>query len=220
MSEAKTMTIKTSWDEVTLGEYLKISAVEVDNKLAELGTKKTIKFVAILSNKSEAEINDMSYEMFVTLCDKVSFLHLEEPKRSTGKPFKIKGKDYIFVRDFSKLTTGEMVSIEQAIKDSSKSKKAFLSEILAILIRPCTSVKDEETGKTENVIEKFTTKNLKYRERLFIKELKVPDFLSRIEAFMTGANRSKMITSLSSVRATKLKELTERLSKELRKKSL
>ncbi len=201
---SETMKIKTSWDEVTLGEYLRISKVETTKTLRKLNLKKTLKLTAILSNRTETQVEAMSNEMFATFIQKISFLHSDPPVRKDA-PFKIKGKNYIFTPDNNALSAGEMISIEEYIKDAVELKKNFLPDLLAVLIRPCVSKKNKESGKMEHIIEPFATKNLEYRKNLFLRELKVPDFIHRIAAFTSGAKRSRLITSLSSVRITDLK---------------
>lgn len=213
------MTIKTSWAEVNLGEYLKLGRVLKDESLEKSSIKKSLKIVAILSNKSERQINKMSFEMSATLIEKISFVFNQLPKPRPNKPFKIKGKNYMFHPNYDSLTAGEMVSIETIITDSADNKKNFLPEILAVLIRPCYSKRNKEQGKLEHIIEVFETENLEFREALFMKELLVPCFLSRIESFMTGAKLSQIIMSLSSVRRDQLKSQTKELEKLLGRKS-
>jgi len=228
---SETMIIKTSWDEVNLDEYLKICKVEVNQKLKNLGVKKSLKMAAIISNKTEKDIGQMNHDMFAILLEKVSFIFNTDPNPATRKPFKIKNKDYIFHPNFDKLTAGEMVSIETIIKDALKEERTFLPEILAVLIRPAITVKNEEAGTEIHGIEPFYVEGivkvrgravniLEYRKGLFMKHLLVPHFLSRITAFMDGANRSKIIMNLSAVRKNQLALKAKELNLLLEDKSL
>lgn len=202
--------IKTSWEEVTLGEFLKISKVEMNKNLKKSAVKKSLKLAAIISNKTEKEIGQMSQEMFLTILEKISFLYNTDLPKGNDKPFNIDGHSYIFHPNFDKLSAGEMVSIEQLITEASDSKRNFLPDILSVLIRPCTTKKRIFSKKPEYIIEPFDAENLEFRKNLFLKELLVPNFLTRVEAFTNGAKRFNLITSLSSVRRNQLKnQLTE-----------
>ncbi len=161
----------------------------------------------------------MDNKMFITLMKKVAFLTNSSPRVKKNLPFKIGDTSYIFHPNFNSLTAGEMISVETVITDALKEKRAFLPELLAILIRPCISDKDKEQGRRVHKIEPFDVDNLEFRQGLFMKELKVPDFITRVEAFMTGAKRSQIITSLSSVRKNQLETQESALRKLLRKRS-
>lgn len=224
------MTIKTSWDEVNLEEYLEICKIELDKKFKNSAVSKSLAFAAVLSNKSEKEIGQMNREMFLTILEKISFVVADDPTPATRKPFKIGKVNYIFHPEFNRLTAGEMVSIETIIKDATKEERTFLPEILAILIRPAIKVKSKEGGTQSDYIAPFDVDEmvevkgrsvniLEYRRRLFMKELLVPHFLTRLTAFMDGANRSKIITSLSSVRKNHLAKRLENAAKDLEKKN-
>lgn len=198
-----TVKIKTSWDEVTLEEYMKISEIELDEELKINPISKSLKFISILSDKNENEIFEMDQVMFSELLEKISFIMISEPVKRDGI-FKINGVDYMFHPDFDKLTTGEIISIQTICNDAVKEDRSFLPEILSMLIRPCSKRFDEERKEDIFEIEKFKLENLEHRRKLFLKELKVPYFVKHLDAFMDGANRSKIISNLSSVRKNHL----------------
>ena len=200
-----TLLIKTSWDEINLADFIKISELEYNKKFERLNLTRSIKMIAALSNKSEKEIFKFSQEMYAPLLEKIAFVFNDTPKDLSRKPFDVGGKKYMFVEDFGVLTAGEMISVEQLLMDAADNEKAFLPELLAILVRPAIEYKGE-TGKKKYKPEDFETDNLADRKALFMRELMVPYFVNRITAFMNGTETLGEITSPFSVRITQIRK--------------
>jgi len=207
--DMSTIKIKTSWDEVTLGEYMAISKTEFKEELENRNIKKAVELITALSDKEEEEILDFDQAMFGELLKKISFI-TTDPKDESDGLIKIGGTDYMFHKDFSVLTTGEALSIEQLLMDAVETKESFLPDLLAILVRPAVKAKNKETGKFEYKLEKLIPENLPARKELFLKELTVPKFLLKLTAFMNGAKESGLISRLSSVRIDEIKRRLER----------
>jgi len=202
---SKTLLIKTSWNEVTLSEYMKVSELEYDEKLKKFNLTRSIKMIAALSNKSEKELLTYDNKMFGTLFEKIGFIFNEDIKDLSKKPFDVNGKKYMFVENFNNLTTGEMISVEQLLLDAGDSGESFLPDLLAILIRPAIEYKTE-SGKKAFKAEDFDTKKLKDRRALFLSKLFVPYFVNRITAFTFGTGTQGDNLNPSSVRINQLRK--------------
>lgn len=205
MGSKDTILIKTSWDEVNLDEFIQISNIDHDKELRNSNLLRSIKQIAVLSNKTEKELLTYSNEMFAPLLQKIGFIFNETPKDLSKKPFDVNGVKYMFVEEFNNLSTGEMVSVEQLLLDSAENSKPFLADLLPILIRPAIKYKNE-FGKMAYKIEEFDADKLKDRKALFLRKLYVPYFVNRITAFIVGTDQPEEISSLYSVRINQLKK--------------
>jgi hypothetical protein len=204
-----TIKIKTSWDEVTLSEFLAIAEIKNDEELKEANILRATKMIAALSNKSEKEVLSYSRDMFATLLPKITFIFNQDAKDLSGKPFLVGGVKYMFIKDFNNLSTGEMVSVETLLSQASKDQKSYLPGLLAILIRPAIEYKTE-TGKKRFKVKEFDAEDLAEREELFLRELKVPYFADRISAFMLGTKTLNEITNPFSVSTNQIKKEIEK----------
>lgn len=158
--EDTTKYIKTSWEEVTLAEFIELGKIEANLELEGLFLSKRVKQMVVISNISEDELLNMSAEAFNELVDLSKFLDTEA--EGNFDEFEIDGVTYAYVNP-SKMTAGEVISIETIVKQGVDNKVNSLSKQLAIMIRP----KGEE----------FDVAKIEERSKLFEERLTVPNFI-------------------------------------------
>lgn len=164
--------IKTKWSEVNIKEWIQIGEVESNLELNGLNIAKRIKIAAILSNRTEQEISEMSGEMWGKIAGAVSFVE-KAPRKNKKKEILINGTRYIFHPNPNHLTAGEMASVEQMLVDQQNGGETATAGILSILVRPAIEVENKEFNRTDINIEPFTIDNLEERKNLFLDHLTV-----------------------------------------------
>jgi hypothetical protein len=164
--------IKTKWSEVTVSEWVQIGQVESEIELNGLNIAKRIKVAAILSNKNEQEIGEMSGANWGKIVEATAFVE-KPPRKKKITTIDINGTSYIFHPDPQQMTAGEQASIEQMLVDQKNGGDVATAGILSILIRPAVKVFNEEFNREDITIEKFDTANLDERKQLFLNNLTV-----------------------------------------------
>jgi hypothetical protein len=184
--EKETIKIKNSWDEVTLGEFLRISDIDQDPELAKTVVKKSIKLIDVISDMEYGELLDLEMAVMEPLIEIASFLHTE-PQASKEKTFKIDGVEYMMHPNLNKLNNGESISLESMLMQAEERKSDIVPDILAILIRPAIRRVDPEfPDKTILEIEKFDENKIAMRRELFLEKLTVPFFITALTSFSNG----------------------------------
>jgi len=181
--------LKNAWAEVTLGEYMDINNVLEDKELKNRPLKQNVMMAAILSGKTVAEIEDIDHAGFTQVLNSLEFMDTV-PLVSAEPTFLVKGDRYIFHPDFSKLTTGEMISIETVLGDAEKGAGDSMKMLLAILIRPAIKVEDNKETEVTYIIEKFDADKLETRAQIFTEHLTVDNFLAEYKHFFDTAVNS------------------------------
>lgn len=199
-----TIKLLTSWDEVNLATYLKVAEIQASEDLRNHTIMQSVEMIAALSDKTSEEVLEFDQSMFATCLEKISFIYNDEVEDKSSKPFQINGVNYMVHPNFDQLTTGEMVSIEQAILNASETGGNYLDELLAILVRPCTEINGVWT------IDKFRALEVETRRELYHKYLYVPFFLHRLLDFYDGSVLSVRTLAQSS---GKINEVKNRLKK-------
>ena len=184
--------IKTSWEQITLGEFIPLSTIEIDEDLRETPLRRSLERIKIITGKAEDELLDLPGETFGQLITASKFLDVEPVTLFEEKAtFKIGEVEYGY-RKPGALSTGEYLSLELGIANAIKQKRSMLPDILAILIRPTQRTTTEEFGETIDV-EKFDSKKFASRIELFKKELRVPFFIHALNHITVGANGTSQV---------------------------
>jgi hypothetical protein len=157
-----------NWKDITIEKWIKLNSINSDNELTTL-----IARIAVLTGKDEAELRALPYKEFDELVTTFQFLK-DEPKKDYKLTFEIEGIEYGLIPDFSQISTGEWIDIEEFKKDSIKNCHL----ILATIYRPITK---RIGNKWE--IEPHDSKGFMERANLFKKTLSVEDVLGAVVFF-------------------------------------
>jgi hypothetical protein len=164
--KSKTYKIPEKWEEITVGQYQDIVTIDPELK----GVFLSIKLANLILSIPEEEIEDLPIEEFNNILDKMSFLNTEVVKKN--KEFvKLNDELYYFKKDFNKLTTGEVASIDMILSDAEGNWYAVMDKLLCIYLR-----KEGET--------KFKTEFMQ-RAPLF-KALPITDVINLFFSFSNG----------------------------------
>jgi|GEM_PF-3853130 len=114
--------IYESWDEVSLVEYEKICLLPEDDD-------KIISILSIFTGLSVKELNEIPSDYYDQIYDSMSWLS-EEPKSKVLDTINIKGIKYGINKEFSNLSFGEVISIEQLLMNPADSYAKVCSVLL------------------------------------------------------------------------------------------
>jgi hypothetical protein len=128
--------IPTEWRDITIETYQKyFDIVESGQKEEE----KELDILSLLCNLEKDIIKKIGVKQKQELLFKLSvFINKRLPKK-LKKRIKFNGKNYGFIPNLSKITTGEFVDIEDYCKDTNKN----LHKIMAILYREIENQKGD-----------------------------------------------------------------------------
>ena len=130
--------VPTEWKDITIAEYQRYLQIAKsnrrtrDNEIISLFCKIDKEFIKKLKLKDKK-----------VLVDKINKFVNSKSETSLEKRIKFKGKQFGFVPNLSKITTGEFVDIEEYGKDINKN----LHRIMSVLYREI----DKTSGKLYNV---------------------------------------------------------------------
>lgn len=131
----RTFLMPEEWSDVTVEQLQKISALDVAN-LNEI--EKSVKMISIFGGIEEDILFQMSPPQFMELTKVLEFTNVEiksEPKES----IMLGGEEYFMKSDYSKLTLGEVMSIQIIMSKSKEGEQTtiipYMDKLLCILLR-------------------------------------------------------------------------------------
>ena len=132
----KEFNIADEWSDVNFGQYIDILNIQNDTWQ---DLEKSIKMIAALGDKP-AELEEALYELdiedFQALSESMKWINTEfkaEADKAVKKDkFEIDGKQYVIKKNYNKLTLGEMVSVEEMLKNPNYNHQEIA---LGILLR-------------------------------------------------------------------------------------
>jgi hypothetical protein len=190
--EIEGIEIKTSWEQITLSEFIPLAEIEANEDLKATPLRRSLERIKILTGLTEDELVDLPGEKFGHLITASKFLDVEpETLFEETATFKIGAVEYGY-RKPGALSTGEYISLELGIANALKNKRSMLPEILALLIRPIETTVTAEFGDVTEV-EKFNTKTFASRVEFFKANLCVPFFIHALSRITSGANGIKQV---------------------------
>ena len=130
-----TINVPTNWNDITIKKYQKFLKA---SKNAD-----EIEMLSVLCNVSVNVIKKMKVKDRKMIVEKMNTFINKKPSEELQNIIEFKGKEYGFIPNFSKLTTGEFVDLESYMKDSNES----LHHIMSILYRPIV----KRQGKFYNI---------------------------------------------------------------------
>ncbi len=130
-----TINVPTNWNDITIKKYQKF--LQVSKNADE------IEMLSILCDVPVNVIKKIKVKDRIMIIKKMNTFINEKPTGELQNIIEFKGKEYGFIPNFSKLTTGEFVDLESYMKNSNES----LHYIMSILYRPIV----KRQGKFYNI---------------------------------------------------------------------
>lgn len=187
----------TEWSELTVKQYLQIAMVSDNKESYFIEELFMMRLLEVLCNVEEGGLDDLPIETLPQLTDNIKML-TTKPIWSNVTHFDLDGVIYVLVKDLNKLTTGEYISIKTIEGKYKNDPMGMIGAMLSILVRPGSVEIDPETGKEIFKVEKFSSKNMEFRSKLFLEKGKAVDLVGMIDFFLTGKDYSSINTQDSS----------------------
>ena len=130
-------TVPTSWSQVTLKMFSDIERYyDSENERTSVDVRD---IVHILCNKDKDTVNNLPYDAFNLILEKLAFLQTQPEVKEPTNKIKIDGDEYV-VNIMEKLKTGEYVSFDTVLKNDPHNYAAML----AILCRKPGEIYDSK----------------------------------------------------------------------------
>lgn len=133
------------------------------------------------------EINDLLLSELESLSENItSLINGFSITEKSGGWFECEGVVYA-TSNLSELTAGEYISTKIYQEKLGDDMYKYAPYLLAIVCRPATLIKDNETGIESWVVEKFDKKdinNLEWRANQFLKKVKAKDLMPSLNFFL------------------------------------
>jgi hypothetical protein len=169
--EIKEFTLPDNWDEVTIGDFIKLFSFEREGlNSVEL----SVKIINVLTDIDEDLIMMMNVSDFERLAEVFSFT-AKDLKPTNVSSIELEGETYYLKNDFSKLTMGEIISIETLLQSADGNLFKVMDKLLCIFLR-----KKKENGKLEAFKGEFMDRTELFRNAPITKVYNVFSF------FLTG----------------------------------
>lgn len=206
--------VAQSYDELSLGKYLKIEDIrdqyaKVEDPIEKMfGTYEVWAIIIGCSPDILARIKMTDFDQFASLFAWMS----DSPSMEVKKTHVIDGTTYIVRDDYRDFTNAEMISVQTIIGNNQKIDSKLFSEILAIILRPSRG------SSTSEQIDLDSYSSIQKRAELFKEKLTVSDVWGLIMDFYAGGQKSSQTTPTSAP-SFRLLEKTPASEKGLKRKS-
>lgn len=190
-----TINLPETLGDVSFGKWLEYTKeAEGYDKLDPMSLEAQIKLFRlceILADLPEGGLDDLMIDETADLIRIVSDVISKSSTFTPRDHFTIDEITYATrkLEDMNSLTNGEYISLKTIQAQYETDPHLFLPLAVAILIRPATLVKDEETGKEKWVLEKFSNRdidNLTWRANMFKDRALAKDIAPVINFFLSG----------------------------------
>jgi len=159
----------TSWDEVTIGQYQEIMAIQTTNKISRF-----IESISIIMDCDPQTIRDLNMSEYKKLVKDSQFLS-EQPSSTIEKIIEIDGKRYGLIPDMTLIEAGVFIDAEQ-FKDESIENLHLLT---ALIYRPI--IQEDEDGEYQ--IDKHKAEGFEKRANLFKNKVSVETIMGAVLFF-------------------------------------
>lgn len=119
-----------SWDELTVGDFLKIKVIGEEN-ISD--ADKNLKVAALLGGITYDEILNLPISDTVNLMDNSEFLFKKPKSKRARKKYVINGKTYILLKNEFEMTTAQYINFQNLSYDGFEK---HIPEMLAIFLVP------------------------------------------------------------------------------------
>jgi len=134
--KTKEITIPTSWSEIELKTFRAYTMYKSKNKEVSALEEKMF-CVELFCNLTAEEVRSLNIQDLNNVYgDLIKILEDKNANIKFEQTFKFKGKEYGFIPNLSKLSTGEWVDYEELMKQGGYWENAH--KIMSILFRPIT----------------------------------------------------------------------------------
>jgi len=123
------VTIKTSWDEITVQEMMDITSVIEDEDTED---NKIQSILSILTDKDFDYLNRLPVVTYTSLANRLAFLQKQPTPNKLKKSYTINGHKYIQCADVSKITTAQFIDYNNYMNNNEKD----ISKILSVMLIP------------------------------------------------------------------------------------
>jgi len=145
------ISIPVSWNDVTLREFISLSALDFDS--FESPIEYYIHVLRVFGNEDlESIFEYIKTSDLESIVSQMSFMNIE-PERLDNKFVDIRGVRYHLTDNLNELTIGEYVSIESLIDQDKLNTIEAIPTILSVILRPENEVFD--SSKCAERIEYF-----------------------------------------------------------------
>jgi hypothetical protein len=166
----KQIMIPTSWGDVTLGEFIKLSKLDIVDFDSPMDYY--INMLGVLGNQDIEEIKKFFKLTDLTnIISEMNFI-TEAPKELDNKEVTIDGQIFKLIPNLNNITVGEYVSIESLIERDKLDSVSSIPAILSVILRP--------EG------EEFNSDIVEDRMKLFKEKLSIEDVLGMSLFFSLG----------------------------------
>ena len=166
----KEILIPTSWQDVTLGEYIELSKLDISSYKSPV--EYYIHMLRVFGNDDIESIFEYIKAVDLnSIVGQMDFMK-EQPKQLDNKTVFIEGVGYNLTKNLNEITVGEYVSIEQMIETDKLDSVSAIPVILSVILRPL----DEE----------FDSNLCAERIELFNQSLSIEDVLGMSVFFSIG----------------------------------
>tara|TARA_R110002072_G_scaffold3894_6_gene27932 strand:+ start:322 stop:837 length:516 start_codon:yes stop_codon:yes gene_type:complete len=136
----KEILIPTSWDDVTLREFIELSSLDFESYKSPV--EYYIHVLRVFGNDNIEDIFDYIKTVDLnSIIGQMSFMN-EEPSKLDNKSVEIAGEMYFLSDNLNELTVGEYVSIESLIEQGGYNSVDSIPTVLSVLLRPKNEVFD------------------------------------------------------------------------------
>ena len=140
----KVYNLTTTWDEITLGQFIKINKIQQTNSLIKLSEETLAQqLLEALTNSETGEFDEMFYRQLTSLTPYIIELQ-NDAAAFNSKTFltgvdhwNIDGILYSYKQDPNDLSAGEVSDLKHYIANKA-NEWDYLADIATILIRPAT----------------------------------------------------------------------------------
>lgn len=182
--------LPTSWEEVTIGDFVKLFSFDRENMSV---MTMVIKSISVLGNVDEDKLYMIPINDFEKIAKAMDFLNVEmEPTKEDFVD--IDGERYYIKFDFQNFTMGEVISIETIMSKAENNIFRVMDELLCVFLR-----KKKENGNLETFKGDFLNRKEIFSKAPISKVFQVFNF------FFAGGNLLLNNTNQSSVTPPKKK---------------
>ena len=167
---SKEILIPTKWSDVTLKEFIELSALDIDSFDSHIDYY--VKMLGIFGNDNISDILEfVKLSDIADIVNQMSFMNTK-PKEIDKKEVTINGEVFRLIENMNEITVGEYVSIETLIEQGNLNSISSIPAILSVILKPVNEVFDS------SIINK--------RMELFKEELSIEDVLGMSVFFSIG----------------------------------
>ena len=178
--EEKEFSIPTSWNEVSVKKAAKLAEIQVSNKT---DIESAADIVSVLADIDQETIYMLTADQFNDLVENIKFTLEKIDSPELKDSIFINGEEYFLKKDFTKLTMGEIISVDTILKQYENNVAPAMAKLLCIFLR-----KKKENGSLETFKNSFMQ-----RESLF-EEVIISDVNNLFLFFLDGENLSQSNT--------------------------